>query len=300
MLPVFLALYIVAFSMGIAILAMSILSYQRSGQVSFKYFSILFSGVIILLLVDALKLYERAFMGVFGGMMPLIAVLLSATGNAIMGYTVPGLVFNLVDLEISRIRGIIHFCIAAVLSALGALGHLAPATFLPTVDGFGMSCLLGYGIVVLFLNFGRILSPRLKDLVRSTAIYASVMVALVLAQLVVETLPRAPVILRDYGVTKVAFYLGAVTLFFVYGLRYLFKTEINPACVLPDQFVEKYSISPRECEIISMIVQGFSNRKIGETLFISALTVKNHIYHIYQKTGAENKIQLLNLINSLK
>ena len=38
----------------------------------------------------------------------------------------------------------------------------------------------------------------------------------------------------------------------------------------------------------------------GETLFISALTVKNHIYHIYQKIGVENKIQLLNHINSPK
>ena len=49
-----------------------------------------------------------------------------------------------------------------------------------------------------------------------------------------------------------------------------------------------------------MIVRGYSNRKIGETLFISAMTVKNHIYHIYQKTGVENKIQLLNVINSPK
>ena len=39
---------------------------------------------------------------------------------------------------------------------------------------------------------------------------------------------------------------------------------------------------------------------IGEKLFISTTTVKNHIYHIYQKTGVTNKIQLINLINSPK
>ena len=55
--------------------------------------------------------------------------------------------------------------------------------------------------------------------------------------------------------------------------------------LLPDRFIDQYGISPRECEIISMIVRGYSNRKIGETLFISAMTVKNHIYHIYRKTG---------------
>jgi len=64
--------------------------------------------------------------------------------------------------------------------------------------------------------------------------------------------------------------------------------------------VQAYGISPRECEIISMMIQGFNNRMIGERLFISAATVKNHVYHIYQKTGAANKVQLMNLINPPK
>jgi DNA-binding CsgD family transcriptional regulator len=39
---------------------------------------------------------------------------------------------------------------------------------------------------------------------------------------------------------------------------------------------------------------------IGERLYISAATVKNHIYHIYRKTGVVNKVQLLNLVNNPK
>ena len=49
-----------------------------------------------------------------------------------------------------------------------------------------------------------------------------------------------------------------------------------------------------------MMARGFSNNAIAEKLFISTLTVKNHVYHIYQKTGAGNKVQLLNMINSSK
>ena len=70
--------------------------------------------------------------------------------------------------------------------------------------------------------------------------------------------------------------------------------------MLSEDFMQRHGISKRESEIITMILQGYSNRKVGETLFISSLTVKNHIYHIYQKTGVENKIQLLNFINSPK
>ncbi len=47
-----------------------------------------------------------------------------------------------------------------------------------------------------------------------------------------------------------------------------------------------------------MIVQGHVNRIIGERLFISDRTVKNHISNIYRKTGAVNKVQLLNMVRN--
>lgn len=42
---------------------------------------------------------------------------------------------------------------------------------------------------------------------------------------------------------------------------------------------------------------GLSNREIGKRLFISPKTVKNHITSIYAKTGARNRVQLVNLLN---
>jgi len=44
--------------------------------------------------------------------------------------------------------------------------------------------------------------------------------------------------------------------------------------------------------------RGYSNSKLADALFISTRTVKNHVYHIYQKTGVRNKVQLINLIRS--
>lgn len=85
-----------------------------------------------------------------------------------------------------------------------------------------------------------------------------------------------------------------------YALRYLLVQELFSTFELPEEVALKYGISPREREIISMMVQGHPNRTIGEKLFISSTTVKNHIYHIYQKTGVTNKVQLINLMNSPK
>jgi DNA-binding CsgD family transcriptional regulator len=58
----------------------------------------------------------------------------------------------------------------------------------------------------------------------------------------------------------------------------------------------QYGISPREREIIGLLLAGRTNAEIGDALYISANTVKNHVYSVYRKTGVRNRIQLANLI----
>nr|NIM15547.1 hypothetical protein [Candidatus Aminicenantes bacterium]NIM82299.1 hypothetical protein [Candidatus Aminicenantes bacterium]NIN21682.1 hypothetical protein [Candidatus Aminicenantes bacterium]NIN45491.1 hypothetical protein [Candidatus Aminicenantes bacterium]NIN88322.1 hypothetical protein [Candidatus Aminicenantes bacterium] len=58
----------------------------------------------------------------------------------------------------------------------------------------------------------------------------------------------------------------------------------------------KYNISPREQEIIHLILRGKSNREIEDTLFISLTTVKTHVYNIYKKFGAKNRLELIHFI----
>jgi DNA-binding CsgD family transcriptional regulator len=53
------------------------------------------------------------------------------------------------------------------------------------------------------------------------------------------------------------------------------------------------SLSPRELEVLRMIVRGLSNQQIADKLVISVRTVERHINHIYAKTGAHNKAQAM-------
>lgn len=46
-----------------------------------------------------------------------------------------------------------------------------------------------------------------------------------------------------------------------------------------------------------MISKGLTHKMIASELGIATLTVKNHIYNIYQKTKAVSKIDLVNKIN---
>jgi DNA-binding CsgD family transcriptional regulator len=54
----------------------------------------------------------------------------------------------------------------------------------------------------------------------------------------------------------------------------------------------RHGISPREGEIIQLLLAGSTNAEIGEVLCISSNTVKNHVYSVYRKTGVRNRIEL--------
>lgn len=42
-------------------------------------------------------------------------------------------------------------------------------------------------------------------------------------------------------------------------------------------------LTPRELEVLDLVAQGYSNRKIADTLFIEVGTVKNHVHSILSK-----------------
>ena len=61
---------------------------------------------------------------------------------------------------------------------------------------------------------------------------------------------------------------------------------------------KQYEVSQREQEIITLILQGKSNREIEDELYISLKTVKNHTTNIYKKLRIKTRSQLIILINN--
>ncbi|MCF6138764.1 response regulator transcription factor [Alkalihalobacillus berkeleyi] len=50
-------------------------------------------------------------------------------------------------------------------------------------------------------------------------------------------------------------------------------------------------LTRRECEVLQMLADGKSNRSIGEALYISEKTVKNHVSNILQKMNVNDRTQ---------
>ena len=52
-------------------------------------------------------------------------------------------------------------------------------------------------------------------------------------------------------------------------------------------------ITPRETEVLKLIVQGYTNRQIGETLSISVRTVEGHRANLLEKLGLHTRVELV-------
>jgi DNA-binding NarL/FixJ family response regulator len=54
----------------------------------------------------------------------------------------------------------------------------------------------------------------------------------------------------------------------------------------------RYGLTPRELEVISTIVAGYTNKDIAEKFSISEQTVKHHLTNIFDKLGVSNRLEL--------
>jgi DNA-binding NarL/FixJ family response regulator len=55
---------------------------------------------------------------------------------------------------------------------------------------------------------------------------------------------------------------------------------------------KKFGLTPRELEIISTIVTGYTNKDIAQKFSISEQTVKHHLTNIYDKLGVSTRLEL--------
>ena len=67
--------------------------------------------------------------------------------------------------------------------------------------------------------------------------------------------------------------------------------------VLPDK--AKIPLSRREREVAQLVAEGFSNRDISAQLGLSKHTIKNYLFHLYEKLGMSSRVELVLYFRSL-
>jgi two-component system, NarL family, response regulator DegU len=58
-------------------------------------------------------------------------------------------------------------------------------------------------------------------------------------------------------------------------------------------------LSPREEEISRLVAEGMSNRNVARALKISESTVKNSLFHVFEKLGISNRVELARYVTGV-
>jgi DNA-binding CsgD family transcriptional regulator len=172
------------------------------------------------------------------------------------------------------------------------------------------SRILGYAVnimifaAVFFLLFGasKVSNPLRKRLSQNLGwIYLVMFFLQVLFSYILMLPLYRNIFLHDLFFSTLYFSINIPPLLYLHHFlsKHGFKIEAVPVPVEGlERFLTEFNITDREKEIITLLIEGLSNKKISKKLFISIKTVKNHVTNIYTKTSVRNRVQLNNLIRN--
>ena len=69
------------------------------------------------------------------------------------------------------------------------------------------------------------------------------------------------------------------------------EEQASPAPPIPANDTNAGPLTPRQFEVLRLLQEGFSNKRIARTLGLRESTIKVHVRHIMRKLGVENRTQ---------
>lgn len=99
---------------------------------------------------------------------------------------------------------------------------------------------------------------------------------------------------HDYwlALVQIGFHFPVLAALEVYARRRAASGPDGPFPSAASGGLDGTGLTPREAEIVDLVMRGLSNREIEAKLFISLETVKKHLSSIYRKLGVRDRLQL--------
>jgi DNA-binding CsgD family transcriptional regulator len=162
---------------------------------------------------------------------------------------------------------------------------------------------VGYFLYLLINNFKKLGLKSNGAGITFLSILLLLMPASVFANLVSYMVPfKYPI-----AFSPLIYFLSNFTLIFFIAGNHLHEMPVadidpgvskNERVIISQAIINKYNVTDRELEILQLILDGYGNREIGEKLFISANTARNHIYNIFRKFEVKSRYELIRIFYS--
>ncbi len=267
---------------------------------------ILFLTFLLLVMLNAvvLSMVQAAFPGADAATFILtFTSRILAVGIAASAIFLLNALFGILQ---SRAATIVIFGAAGLLAGLDIViaitsyrgGILAPLPFKQfSPEDLLVYLAAVYPFVTSFLYLKRIENPVIFKLLRALLVFSLCFFPFLILDefnisLTLGAVGPASVRIHFWGFPL--FYIAFNFILIYYGFKFYIREQsaLSPSPV-SDDFARAFKISEREKEVIRLLQEGCSNKEIGEKLFISPATVRNHLHNLFEKTGAKNRVDLL-------
>ncbi len=262
------------------------------------YALILASFLSIVLMLTVQLIFRLAGTG-----LPLffrvIVKVLSVAGPCLLMLAFPRFIFVVFSIETPRGGRTALLIFVGAIAALGTLNQwlgidaiseyvLTPALFLTVTASMALALIHWRRIAV------RSVRRALSVFLAVTALFGPV----IGLELYRQDIP----VLRDIDVfelfTTPLYFFVLTCLSIAFSISYFRRPAYLRANSLTPDFMQEYGLTRREAEVVERLVAGRSYKEMADDLGISAKTVDNHLQSVYQKTGVQGRLQLVNLIRS--
>lgn len=303
--------YIIIFSTGFGALAALLVLSVRLKQPFTKRMAVVQALFLASLALVAVYYYLMQVLELAGPRHTLVETVFTTIGTLLNMGLYLGLWWILGTRELRKGTGALH--LYARVSSLtmvfimctGVLGTLLPISFLSTIIRTGFWQVSVYLMVAATLSlFGlSLVKAEMKQqhdayrlLVHGIGYCSLGFVPLSVFELVLNRL--IPNTLHPLSL-EYLFYLSINVIVLIAAIRSLARdtNTVSAFGTVTESAWSHFSLTPREREMVNLIAQGLSNKEIAGTIGISEATVRTHIYNLFKKVGAQNRIELLNMLH---
>lgn len=298
-------LYILALTSGVAAAGVFGFLYLRGrSRLVRKYLLFLFAYTLLLgLLAAGVYAFVNLDIAADGGLVQSVFISIVLPCAGLLMYTVPDFYQEYAGIALAGKRKMVIAVMASLSLVFLALYWLFIESPLAVAVSLAYPVLYTgvsvYYVTWLFRHSG---TPRAVSYPRAAvpviALYLGLSILLSAVETALQFLvfknPGAPGVLF----TLPLFYLAWNVLSLVFAYQVYFRNDMGgKGPLVSAEFTDRYGITPKEKGVVELLLQGMSNRQIALELEISQNTVRNHIYSVYQKTGCDSRVELVNAVS---